>query len=229
MALRKTPLVRGEFFHIYNRGNSKQKIFIDYQDYDRFLKCLYLSNSSKSFNFRNDIVNKKIDAFDAERGELLVHIGAWVLMPNHFHLYITMNPKSDLGGGEISHFMRKLLTSYAKYFNKKYNRSGGLYEGKFKSQHIDNEPYAQYLFSYIHLNPIKIINPRWKENGIRNTGKIFGFLDNYPWSSFHEYTNKKRVYGKILNLELFQYSFSEVKDFKKYILDWLLAYTQKSS
>jgi len=99
MAIRKTPLVRGEYYHIYNRGNSKQMIFLDNEDYNRFIKLLYLCNSKKRVNFRDDIVDKNIYAFDYERGEPIISIGAWVLMSNHFHLYITepVSPKQGFG------------------------------------------------------------------------------------------------------------------------------------
>ena len=133
MARRKVPLVEGEFFHIYNRGNSKQQIFIDDQDRDRFTKLLYLCNSKKSFNFRNDIVRKGIDALDFDRGETIVAIGAWVLMPNHFHIYIftprldqvkaEVKTESDENKFAISIFLEKLGKAYAQYFNtNKINR-----------------------------------------------------------------------------------------------------------
>ena len=96
MGFRNVALVGGEFFHLYNRGNSKQKIFLDKEDYSRFTKLLYLCNSQKKINFRDDILNKHIDAFDFERGDQIVHIGAWVLMPNHFHIYLTA-PRQGLG------------------------------------------------------------------------------------------------------------------------------------
>ena len=102
MTTRKEPFVEGEFYHIYNRGNSKQKIFLDDQDRDKFTKLLYLSNTNKSFRFREDIVEQKIDAYDFDRGDLIVSIGAWTLMPNHFHIYITpinnISPRVALGG-----------------------------------------------------------------------------------------------------------------------------------
>src|SRR6185369_6875081 len=87
MGLRKTPLVKGEFYHIYNRGNGRQQIFFDEDDYQRFVKLLFICNSTKQVNFRDDIIEKKIDAWEFDRGETIVSIGAWVLMPNHFHIY----------------------------------------------------------------------------------------------------------------------------------------------
>src|SRR3989344_8082580 len=89
MSIRKTEFVLGEYYHIYNRGNSKQKIFLDDQDRERFLKLLYLYNSKISIDFREDIVKKKINAWDFEKGDSIVNIGAWVLMPNHFHIYFS--------------------------------------------------------------------------------------------------------------------------------------------
>ena len=137
MTRRKVPLVCEEYFHVYNRGNSKQEIFLSDKDRDRFIKLLYLSNSTKGVSFRDDIIDKNIDAWDFERGETLVSIGAWVLMPNHFHIYITSSPKPSLGEKEetkenkanITLFMHKLCTSYAKYFNKKYDRKGYFLKG----------------------------------------------------------------------------------------------------
>jgi len=137
MSNRKVPLVDGEYYHIYNRGNSKQKIFLNKEDYDYFVKCLYCCNSYKSFKFREDVIKPNINAFDFERGEPIVSIGAWVLIPNHFHIYITFSHKSDLwqnikrnkDKNRISEFMRKVSTAYAKYFNAKYERTGGLFEG----------------------------------------------------------------------------------------------------
>lgn len=222
MSYRKVPLVSGEFFHIYNRGNSKQEIFLDDKDREHFVKLLYLSNSKKRFSFRDDIVDKKIDAWDFEREDILIAIGAWVLMPNHFHLYIT-SPKKDFGEEEsnISQFMRKLLTAYTKYFNTKYKRVGSLYEGKFKSVHVKNDNQAKYLFSYIHLNPVKLIDSKWKENGINNINLALGYLNTYKWSSYNDYLGIPRQEQKILEVKDFPKYISSIKDFNSEIISWL--------
>jgi len=223
MSHRKVSLAEGEFYHVYSRGNSKQKIFLDDQDRDRFVKLLYLCNSKNSIDFREDIVRRGISAWDFDRGELIISIGAWTLMPNHFHLYITPNNlrKSDFRKNQISEFMRKLLTSYSKYFNKKYGRTGGLFESKFKSIHVEGDPQAKYLFSYIHLNPIKLIDSRWKKDGIRDYGRSKKFLANYLWSSYLDYKNIVRPENKILNTEVFPEYFRSVKDFDIEIKEWL--------
>jgi putative transposase len=228
MTYRRTPLVSGEFFHVYNRGNSKQEIFLNDKDKERFVRLLYLSNSKKKISFRDDIVDKKIDTWDFEREETLVSIGAWVLMPNHFHIYIT---SPILGVGEsvenkryktnIALFMNKLCISYAKYFNKKYNRIGVLFEGNFKSLHVENDNQAKYLFSYIHLNPVKLIDSGWKENGISDINTALKYLDTYKWSSYHDHRGILRKESKILELKNFPEYFSNIKDFDSEIFSWL--------
>lgn len=222
MAFRKTTFLEGEYYHLYNRGNSKQEIFLDDHDYDRFVKLLYLCNSGKRIDFREDIVRAKIEAWDFDRGERPVSIGAWVLMPNHFHLYITANPrKKDFRKNEISEFMRKVLTSYSKYFNKKYKRTGSLFEAKFKDTYVCKDNQAKYLFSYIHLNPIKLIDKNWKENGIKDFSKAIYFLKEYKWSSYLDYKGASRPENKILNLEDFPPYFNNIEDFDSEIKEWL--------
>jgi len=197
----------GEFYHIYNRGNGKNPIFLTEKDYERFMKLLYVCNSVRNFNFRDSIILQKIDAWDFDRGKTLVDIGAWVLMPNHFHILLT-SPRSDLGEkgrNPYTEFMRKLSTAYAMYFNKTHNRTGSLFEGKFKSKHIGEgkESYFNYLFSYIHLNPIKLIQSDWKEQGIQDTKKALEYIKKFPYSSYNDYSGLNRGEGKIINKDFF--------------------------
>ncbi|MDP3696982.1 MAG: hypothetical protein Q8R55_03010 [Candidatus Taylorbacteria bacterium] len=207
MGIRQTPIINGEYYHFYNRGNSKQTIFIDDQDYDRFTKLLFLCNSKKPINFRSDIIEKRIDAWEFDREELLTSICAWVLMPNHFHLYIRAENIPDsmastkdgrMKNGAIV-FMQKLGTAYSKYFNTKYNRTGSLFEGKFKSVHVTNDNQARYLFSYIHLNPVKLIQSDWKERGIKDKGKAFEYAKSYKHSSLSDWLGFNRRESLITN------------------------------
>jgi len=222
MSIRKIDFVDGEYYHIYNRGNSKQKIFLDDRDRERFLKLLYLCNSKQRIDFNNDVVKRKINAWDFEKGEPIVRIGAWVLMPNHFHLYIT--PKTDAllpSGNAVSYFLHRVLTAYSKYFNAKYHRSGSLFESKFKSVHIENDPHAKYLFSYIHLNPIKLIDSKWREQGIKNKRKVMEFLNSYKWSSYLDYLEVIRPENKIINRIDFLDYFDNKNSFQKEIFEWI--------
>ncbi len=83
---RKTPLIEGEYFHVYNRGVDKRQIFLDDHDYKRFLMLLYLCNSTESVDIQALFNGGRtfVDMFDLMRGSQIVDICAWVLMPNHF-------------------------------------------------------------------------------------------------------------------------------------------------
>ncbi len=212
MSIRKVNFVEEEYYHIYNRGNSKQKIFNDNEDYFHFVKLLYISNRIENFVIRD--LSKNV--FNVQRTKILVGIGAYCLMPNHFHLILT---QTEDGG--ISKFMQKLSTAYSMYYNKKYKRTGSLFEGKFKSIHVSDDIYMKYLFSYIHLNPIKLIQKNWKEKGIKNKQHAIKYLNNYSHSSYSDYLGIKRVENKILNKEKFPNYFPSKNNFQKEIFEWL--------
>jgi putative transposase len=218
----------GEFYHVYNRGNGKQIIFKDSADYRRFTELLFLSNSHKPINVR-DIKKQEASVFDFDRGDTLVNIGAYCLMPNHFHILIT--PCVENG---LSTFMNKLGTSYSMYFNRRYNRTGTLFEGAFKAEFADYDEYLKYLFSYIHLNPVKLLQSDWKEAGISDATRAMQYLEKYNYSSFTEYDSVtvnsgtsnnenfvERKEAKILNREVFPEYFDTHEDFRKEILEWI--------
>lgn len=226
MAQRNIKFAQGEFYHIYSRGNGKKDIFFDDQDRDRFVKLLYLSNCFKKVNFRDDIITQKIDVWDFDRGTPLVSIGAWVLMSNHVHMLLTIpvsnSPQPGSGDeNQISVFVGKLLGSYTKYINKKYGRTGGLFESKFKATHVNTDEYLKYIFSYIHLNPIKIIDPEWKERGIQDIQKAKDFLKTYYWSSYLDSLNTEREQRAVLTPADFPEYFANPDIFQEEIFDWL--------
>lgn len=214
MSIRTVEFVGGEFYHLYNRGNSKQKIFNDKNDYERFARLLFLANSKNSFNFFNLLKDGHL--YDFERGGTLVDIGAYCLMPNHFHILITQKEE-----GGVSKFMQKLTTAYVMYYNQKHKRTGGLFEGKFKSKHITDDRYLKYIFSYIHLNPIKLIEPRWKESGIEDKNKALNFLRGYTFSSYLDYKKGGREQSIIINRKPFPNYFPTQKHFDVEILEWI--------
>ncbi len=210
---RKLVFAEGEFYHVYNRGVEKREIFKDNNDRERFLRLLYVANATKNFEFRdiNDLPLKKIN-----RGDQLVAIGAYCLMPNHFHLLV----KETVKGG-ISLFMGKFCTGYSMYFNKRHKRVGPLFQGRFKAQHANRDEYLKYLFAYIHLNPIKIIEPLWKESGIKDKIRAKRYLNNYRHSSYLDYIGTKREEGTILSVNEFPDYFSDRIKFGDFIYDWL--------
>ena len=214
MSIRKVSFVPGEYYHIYNRGNSKQKIFHNQQDYLYFIKLLFILNQKNNKQLRDQPCDIFISHEDSDP---LVAIGAYVLMPNHFHILIT--PTEE---GNVSKYMQKVCTGYVMYYNQKYKRSGSLFEGKFKSQHVNNDRYLKYLFTYIHLNPVKMIQSDWKEEGIKNVKVVREHLVNYPFSSYFDYSKKgRRLFGLVLNKKAFPQYFSKKRDFRDFINDWL--------
>ena len=213
MSSRNFDFSIGEFYHVYNRGTDKRIIFNDEYDKQRFIHLLYLCNSQKNIVYR-DILAEEI--YQQELDSTIVDIGVYCLMPNHFHLLL--HEKVEDG---ISLFILKLLTAYATYFNKKYERTGSLFEGKFKATHADSDEYLKYLFSYIHLNPVKIIDPKWKENGISDRAKAKKYLDSYVQSSYLDYTGTKREESRILNKAAFPQYFRNNKEFNNYLNEWL--------
>lgn len=211
MATRKIPFIVGEYYHIYNRGVDKRTIFMDEHDYRRFRVLLYLCNGNNPLNMQ-DLLNKGlpfIEFFSIDRGEQLVDIGAYCLMPNHFHILV----KECIEGG-ISKFMEKLATSYVMYFNTKGGRRGSLFEGSFKAKHIDSEPYLNWIFSYIHTNPVKLFDPNWNKDGIQDSLATKDFIDNYKYSSYHDYFIDNRLETIILNKNVFPDHFSQMNDFE---------------
>lgn len=212
MAVRKIAFVPGEFFHIYNRGNDKRQIFHDNSDYHHFLKLLYLSNSEKNFVIR-DI---DTDVYLVDRGKPIIGIGAHCAMPNHFHIFIT--PLEEKG---LSKFMQKLTTGLSMHYNNKYSRSGSLFEGKFKAEHAVDDVYLKYLFSYIHLNPIKLLQSDWKETGIQNLDQAKDHLQKYYFSSYLDYLEESRPENLIINRASFPDYFPNKSSFEKEILDWI--------
>src|SRR3989344_5361141 len=130
-------------------------------------------------------------------GDKLVDIGAYCLMPNHFHLLV--REKEDNG---ISQFMKKLLTGYPMYIN--------------------NDAYLKYLFAYIHLNPVKINDPSgWKNKTIRRPETAKEFLTNYEYSSYPYYSGRARPSDSILNPKAFPDYFAKQKEFNEFIKDWI--------
>ena len=149
----KVPLEPGNFYHIYNRGINGCPIFKESTNYEHFL----------------GLYDKYIST--------VAHTFAWVLMGNHFHLLVRIiNPEGfeNLQGlnadKRINQQFSNLFNAYTKAFNKKYNRTGSLFEHTFKRKPINKEAYLKQVILYIHNNPVH-----------------HGFCSHpveYPWSSY---------------------------------------------
>ncbi len=178
----------GNIFHIYNRGNNKEKIFLDDQDNKAFLFrlgiCLGLEEKHLKENNLIAMPHSRIRITDVSKDDFRVY--AFALMPNHFHLLIEQT--KDI---PISKLILKLCTSYSKYFNKKYRRVGHVFQDCFKAVLIKDTAQLMWTSSYIHTNPEK--------DGIVKHSK------DYKWTSYNDYASERNlpIVSKGLLLEIF--------------------------
>ncbi|MEK7135953.1 MAG: transposase [Patescibacteria group bacterium] len=167
-----------DFMHLMGRGVEKRDIVLDDSDRLRFIHNLY------AFNDSNPVENYGLPARREERPKrsLLVHIHAFCLMQNHYHLLV-----SEAIENGISLFMQKLNMGYTKYFNERYERSGALWQGKYRKVLITRDAHFLYVPFYIHLNPLDYVMPQWREGGVRNVREALKHLAEYRWSSHLDY------------------------------------------
>lgn len=148
MGSRKTPFVNGEFYHIYNRGVDKRNIYENHHDLNRFFQSMKEFNSLDPIGSLYELSfqkNAKLGGSTAKIAKL-VNFVCYRLNPNHYHFIL-----EQLVDGGISEFMKR-LGGYTWFFNEKYRRSGALFQGRFKSAHIDSNEYLLHLSVYINLN-----------------------------------------------------------------------------
>jgi len=220
--LRKDPFITGEYYHIYNRGIDKRIIFKSKRDYERFMMLLFVSNSNaQSFRLDN-LLNQQHKTFSEvlvlNRGEQFISIGVWCLMTNHFHLLI----RQEIDGG-ITKFMRKLGVGYSMFFNIKYERTGALFGGLFKSKLIGvDDNYMRQLFGYIHINPLEIAFPDWKDQISKSSAKMQKFLEPYRYSSYLDYIGEDRVEKNIINPENFPNYFKSSLSFQDFVENYFI-------
>ena len=184
MGSRKVPLENGELYHVFNRGVDKREIFGDAYDLERFFMSMNLFND---VNPVGSVFESNFHDIDPNR-HTLVDIIAYCLLPNHFHLIL----RQKVDGG-ISEYMKRLLGGYTWYFNNRNKRSGSLFQGKFKSTHIDTNEYLLYASAYVLLNHRHKNDPNRTELG-GSTAKLrsgwweyVGTEKNFPGEiTFHE-------------------------------------------
>lgn len=210
--------------HIVNRGVDKRVIFNDDQDHLRFIHDMFEFNDEESTNstwYKFKKSNNQEISVIARRNiektprKLLVDILAFCLMPNHYHLLLT--PRKE---NAVPKFMKKLNMGYARYFNEKYERSGALFEGRYRSVDITEQAHFLYVPFYIHLNPLDLHTPSWRNGVIKDSGAALSFLENYRWSSFPDYVGKKN-FPSITSREFLSEFFEGTEKYKKDMLDWL--------
>lgn len=200
MPYRKEQFFNGEIFHITTRAIDDNLIFKNTDDYYRGIFSIYEFNNAKAITIREcRIIRKRIKELeknnrdrvsvtdlDVNERDKLVEIFAFCFMPNHIHLLL-----KQLKDNGITDFMKKVGIGYGGYFNRKYQRKGYVFQNRFKCVHIKNENQLKIIFTYIHTNPISLIQPNWKEKGVDNSKEVIKFLENYKWSSYSDYIGNK--------------------------------------
>lgn len=203
--LRKIPFQNDHYYHIYNRGVEKIEIFRNKSDYIRFLTSIRrfnkefqspreigtLNEEQRDLEFRSSL---KIGTLDGTLNEKLVDIICYSLIPNHEHLIL----KQIMDNG-ISKFMHKLNLGYAMYFNRKYKRTGSLFQGKFRSAHIKDEAKLCWMSGYVNCNA-----------EIHKTAKA----ENWIWSSYLDYIGGRN--GAMCSKEIVLGSFKDIKDYQRF-------------
>ena len=178
----------GAIYHIYNRGVEKRSIFEDEKDHFRFIHDLYEFNDqdpAENSTFYYGRHGEPRSFRKPKKRKHLVRLLAYALMPNHYHLLLMQQKDSG-----VSLFMKKLAAGYTKYFNRRHERSGVLFQGKYKLKPVLKEDYLQHLVSYIHLNPMDVLFPGWRKGGLSSPETAERELARYRWSSYPDYAGK---------------------------------------
>ncbi len=142
--MRKIKIIEGEYYHIYNRGVDKRDIFMAPNDLKRFFKSMIIFNTEYAGGGLH--VNSFRSGLRGSASKLVEFV-SYCLNSNHYHFLV--KAISDSG---VNKFMHRVSTGYTRYFNDKYQRTGCLFEGRYKNKHIDSNHYLLHLSAYINLN-----------------------------------------------------------------------------
>ena len=165
----------GLLYHITSRGDDRKRIFLSETDYEKFLD--YLKTAKEKFKF---------------------YLYAYCLMTNHYHLLI------ETTQANISRIMQYINTSYTVYYNVKRNKSGHLFQGRYKSIIVEADSYLLELTRYIHLNPVR--------------AKIVASPEKYKWSSYLEYIKPSKQ-GIINKTEANRYFKLSTYSYREFVLE----------
>jgi len=220
-----------EFYHTYNRGTEKRKIFLADADYFRGVHDLYEFNDvNDALNLGRDLCRKSKGSEENEGSrtsfninrtrDRLVDLFVWSFMQNHYHLF--SSPVKDNG---LPEFHRKFGCGFTNFFNLKYNRSGVLFQGGYKKVQVKGDIQALQLICYIHSNPLDLWKPNWKEKGLSSLEiqSALRFLENYRWSSHLDWWGIKN-FPSLINNDSVSRFFKDPKEYRKFFINWLRYY-----
>jgi len=177
MPSRSIQFVSGEHYHIYNRGAGRQDIFREKDNY------LFLLRRLKKY-----------------ANELHIAIIAYCLMPNHYHFLLRQDGEQPVGL-----LLQRTFNSYTKAFNRRYGRTGTLFEGRFKAIHVDKDGYLLHLCRYIHANPVK--------------AGVVSRLENWPYSNYLEWIGRRN--GTLVDQSFARGHFPAGETYADFVLDYL--------
>jgi len=210
-------LINGEMYHVVMRAIDDVRLFPEEQDYLRMIHNLFEFNNDNPtvWQHRKYSENRSRNMEKNEKRKLLAEILTFCLMPNHFHLLFR-----QIRDGGISKIMRKIGAGYGIYYNNKYHRKGHLFQGKYHAVRIKDDNQLITAFVYIHTNPVAILFPGWKENGIKDFGKTKDYLENYRWSSYPDYLGKKN-FPSLTSREFLINEMGGLNGCQSFVDDWL--------
>ena len=175
MPYRYNPSYKDQYYHVYNRGNNFEKIFFEDKNYHYFIN--------------------KIDKCFAEKIDLIVYC----LIPNHYHLLVLVKEN-----GALEEAMQRISTGYTRAINKAYNRTGHLFQGRFKNKMIPNNEYLIHLSRYIHRNPLR--------------AGLVDKLEDWKYSSYNEIVNKQGP--SFCKPQILIEQFGNPKDYARFVLEY---------
>lgn len=197
--MERVPFAIDEWYHCYSRGIDKIVTFTDNTEYERFVQLLYVCNSEHKIH-RSDIFRASTpQILSLKRGAPLVSIGAFSLMPTHFHLLL-----KEVRDDGISTFMQRLGTAYAMYFNIKHERVGSVFAKPFRAKRIAADDYFQHVLQYIHCNPAELYEPGWKTGHVSDENRLIDRLLSYAYGSFGAFRDPAHPLRPILGTDVFE-------------------------
>jgi putative transposase len=219
--MRKTEFANGEYYHIFNRGVDKREIFSCQKDYTRFLEGMREFNREESIGslFHLNLRRLKLKPPGgsslshrvASAGRPLVSIICYCLNPNHYHFIL----RQEVEYG-ISKFMHKLAMGYVHYFNKKSDRSGALFQGKFKAVHIASNEKLLLLSVYVNTN--HFIHGCSNQDPTSSSNSRSDLESNFwPYASLPDYLGKRS--GTLCDKVPILGQFKNIPEYAKFIED----------
>jgi putative transposase len=188
---RRDLIAVGEYYHVFNRGVEKRTLFDESDDYERFFESMLY------FNTEAPTVMKTDDKVLPKEDDWLVDIVAYCLNRNHFHFILKENKENG-----IATFMKKICTGYAMYYNGKNDRTGVLFQGRFKSVHLPSNDALLYVSAYVNCNS--------QVHGREDAG-------SYPWCSFPEYMGERVV--TVCQKEAIKGQFKDADAYRRFCMD----------